>query len=106
MSLTLNIHGVGNYNPYTGRWTSKDPIRFDGGDGNLYRYSLNNPVNFYDLNGQFITATGLAFGILGVLLTKVVVDLTIRDTQKEDDLAVKQYAEEIISKERAKNSCP
>lgn len=28
----------------TGRWLSKDPIGFDGGDTNLYRYVFNTPA--------------------------------------------------------------
>ncbi|MEA3411387.1 MAG: RHS repeat-associated core domain-containing protein, partial [Pseudomonadota bacterium] len=30
--------GARDYDPETGRWTAKDPIRFDGGDSNLYGY--------------------------------------------------------------------
>src|SRR5207248_3053283 len=33
------------YSVDTGRWTSQDPIRFAGGDTNLYRYVFNTPVN-------------------------------------------------------------
>ncbi|HEV2949385.1 MAG TPA: RHS repeat-associated core domain-containing protein [Gemmataceae bacterium] len=31
-----------------GRWTSQDPLRFDGGDFNLYRYVRNSPNNATD----------------------------------------------------------
>jgi len=34
-----------------GRWISKDPIRFDGGQPNLYVYVGNDPVNTTDPNG-------------------------------------------------------
>ena len=34
------------YNPDTGRFLSEDPIRFNGGDANLYRYVGNNSINF------------------------------------------------------------
>jgi len=40
--------------PETGRWTIKDPIRFDGGDTNLYGYVLNDPINFIDYDGYKI----------------------------------------------------
>ena len=43
--------GARDYDPTTGRWTSKDPIRFNGGDTNLYGYVLNDPVNFFDPAG-------------------------------------------------------
>ncbi len=32
-------------------WTSKDPIRFDGGDSNLYAYAGGDPVNQIDPRG-------------------------------------------------------
>jgi RHS repeat-associated protein len=32
--------GARDYDPETGRWTTKDPIRFAGGDANLYGYVL------------------------------------------------------------------
>jgi len=36
------------YDPQDGRFISKDPIGFDGGDVNLYGYVQNNPVNWID----------------------------------------------------------
>jgi RHS repeat-associated protein len=39
------------YNPTTGRWDSQDPIGFDAGDSNLYRYVKNEPTTFTDPSG-------------------------------------------------------
>lgn len=50
-----------HYNPETGRWSSKDPIRFNGGDSNLYGYVLQDPVNLKDVNGKNIFAVVAAF---------------------------------------------
>lgn len=36
------------YDPNSGRFISKDPIGFKGGDVNLYRYVGNNPINIID----------------------------------------------------------
>lgn len=44
--------GARDYDPETGRWTSKDPILFDGGDTNLYGYVFQDPVNFIDPSGK------------------------------------------------------
>jgi RHS repeat-associated protein len=43
--------GARDYDAETGRWTSKDPILFEGKTTNLYGYVFNNPINLVDLNG-------------------------------------------------------
>jgi RHS repeat-associated protein len=43
--------GYREYDPYTGKWTTKDPIDFNGGDSNLYGYVLQDPVNLVDPEG-------------------------------------------------------
>src|SRR6185312_6939033 len=40
------------YDASTGRFLSKDPILFNGGDANLYRYVLNNPLSLVDPMGH------------------------------------------------------
>jgi len=44
--------GARDYDAETGRWTSKDPIGFDGGDANLYGYVMSDPVNYIDPEGM------------------------------------------------------
>lgn len=51
--------GARDYDPETGRWTSKDPLLFAGGDTNLYGYVLNDPINGVDPTGLFIVYAGL-----------------------------------------------
>ena len=40
--------GARDYDSVIGRWTMKDPSLFDGGDTNLFAYSLSNPVSLID----------------------------------------------------------
>jgi len=47
----LTRFGYRDYDAYTGKWTAKDPIGFDGGDSNLYGYVLGDPVGFVDSMG-------------------------------------------------------
>jgi RHS repeat-associated protein len=47
----LTRFGYRDYDAFTGKWTAKDPIGFDGGDSNLYGYVLGDPVNFVDPMG-------------------------------------------------------
>jgi len=48
----LTRFGVRDYDPVTGRWASKDPIGFEGGDPNLYGYVASDPINFKDSGGK------------------------------------------------------
>jgi hypothetical protein len=41
------------YDPIIGRWTTEDPIEFEGGDANLYRYVGNSPTNRSDPSGLY-----------------------------------------------------
>jgi RHS repeat-associated protein len=42
------------HHPRLGRFLQTDPIRFDAGDLNLYRYCFNNPINYVDPEGQAV----------------------------------------------------
>ncbi|MGK5092044.1 RHS repeat-associated core domain-containing protein [Deltaproteobacteria bacterium TL4] len=43
--------GARDYDTEIGRWTTKDPIGFNGGDTNLYAYVGSDPINSIDPTG-------------------------------------------------------
>jgi RHS repeat-associated protein len=50
---TKLVHfGARDYAPSIGRWLTKDPILFAGGDTNLYGYGLDDPINLIDTDGN------------------------------------------------------
>jgi len=60
VSTGLTRFGARDYDPEIGRWTSKDPILFAGGDSNLYGYTFNNPINFIDPIGLWFVDIGFS----------------------------------------------
>jgi RHS repeat-associated protein len=51
------------YDPATARWMSQDPLGFNAGDSNLYRYVNNQPANAMDPSGlNFIIVGGRQVG--------------------------------------------
>ena len=91
--------GARDYDPSIGRWLDKDPIRFDGGDTNLYGYVLQDPVNYIDPTGE-VSMLAIAAGVaaLGYSAHWISVDLV------KDDSKIKSGLEWI--KETNKNYNP
>ena len=50
--------GARDYDAETGRSTGKDPIRFAGGDTNLYGYVVGDPINGFDPPGTWAGCSG------------------------------------------------
>jgi RHS repeat-associated protein len=69
--------GARDYDPVTGRWVNKDPIRFDAGS-NLYVYANGDPVNYVDADGEVAIAIGAAaVAAAGVLIAAGVLGYNI-----------------------------
>ena len=84
-----------HYDPETGRWTSKDPIGFDGGDTNLYGYVMNDPVNLVDPHGTF----ALAIPFLLPLITPQIVNLALWTTVAVSGIITIDKVLEVFSKQ-------
>lgn len=57
--------GKRDYYSRVGRWMSKDPLVFSGGDSNLYSYVFQDPINFIDKEGtDAVLVTVLVGGII------------------------------------------
>jgi RHS repeat-associated protein len=54
------------YSPALGRFLSQDPLGFEAGDYNLYRYAFNNPTNLTDPSGEIVVSA--AIGALIVVM--------------------------------------
>lgn len=51
-SSSLVRFGARDYDPRTARWTSKEPLGFEGGSAQFYEYSAGDPVNQIDPTGR------------------------------------------------------
>jgi RHS repeat-associated protein len=54
----LTRFGARDYDAFTGRWTTKDPIRFQGGASNMYGYLNASPLRHSDPTGLFALVGG------------------------------------------------
>ena len=64
----LTHFGAREYDAATGRWMTKDPISFAGGDSNLYAYASDNPLNIIDPNGKFGVIAGAVAVAAGIAI--------------------------------------
>ncbi|WP_373998324.1 RHS repeat domain-containing protein [Bdellovibrio bacteriovorus] len=71
--------GARDYDPEIGRWTSKDPILFAGGDTNLYGYVIQDPVNLTDPTENCPWCIGAAIGAISSGATAYIVGGSARD---------------------------
>jgi RHS repeat-associated protein len=63
------------------QWITRDPIGFDGGDWNLYRYVGDNPVGNVDPNGTAVAILIIGGIAVGIVVVGTVSHLTNKDTK-------------------------
>lgn len=62
LDSTLTRFRARDYDSMVGRWTTKVPIGFNGGDTNLYAYVGGNPMSHYDATvGRWTTKDPFGF---------------------------------------------
>lgn len=66
--------GARDYDPEVGRWVSKDPILFNGGQANLYSYIEDEPINQVDPMGTGPSAALTCAASLLVFSTPAILD--------------------------------
>ena len=88
----LTRFGARDYDAAVGRWTLRDPIRFRGGDENLYVYVRNAPTFGTDANGR----DGGGFGGGGASL-----DYGSRPCDDDDDECMKA-CDEVYERDNEK----
>jgi RHS repeat-associated protein len=71
----LTRFGARDYDSSVGRWTAKDPLRFEGQQTNLAVYVGNDPINFRDPFGQsaWSAAGHFAFGVGAVIAGSILI---------------------------------
>jgi RHS repeat-associated protein len=77
-----------DYDAESGRWTSKDPIGFNGGDSDLYTYVRENPLGFIDETGR---APGDSYSNLTDAGIQAIMDINARSIHEGVEYAGMLY---------------
>ncbi len=74
-----------SYDSSVGRWTAKDPISFEGGDPNLYRYAANGPTMHADPTGLLTISVGFCGEVyLGIFHIPISIEIAIGYSPGQD----------------------
>lgn len=92
--------GVRDYDPVTGRFTTRDPIGFAGGSTNLYAYAGGDPVNASDPTGLddidwHSFAAGLVNGAFNMAIDTVNIVFPIRGLTDPIGNGIRQLLEDL-----------
>ncbi|WP_199332029.1 Calx-beta domain-containing protein [Anabaena lutea] len=64
------------YDSGLGRFTAVDPIGFNGGDTNFYRYVSNNPLIYFDPAGENAAIIAAAISAVGAIAVAIINNLS------------------------------
>ncbi|WP_347245729.1 RHS repeat-associated core domain-containing protein, partial [Thermogutta sp.] len=78
-----------------GRWMSEDPIGFDAGDGNLYRYVGNDPATRLDPLGLKMTWRDCCAGAFEAMDAQLAIVQSIRDILFKDMVRLTELAAQL-----------
>jgi RHS repeat-associated protein len=83
---------------FTGKFISEDPISFQGGDSNLYRYVYNSSTNFIDPSGNIPIAflAPVAVKALTTIVGGVSFLLSLQPSQNQQNSVNPYYDERIF----------
>jgi RHS repeat-associated protein len=93
------------YDPVTKRWLSQDPLGFDAGDSNLYRYVSNQPVGATDPTGQdiyFLLASDGFFGAGHAAMIIGPINFVVKDPATGKETREQKYAYLAVDFEKSK----
>jgi RHS repeat-associated protein len=84
------------YDSMDGKFVSKDPIGFKGGDVNLFAYTKNNPINYKDPSGKSMIGDLFDWAKWGADAAVVhkIADQIAKDEDKSIDALLKGHCEE------------
>jgi len=93
--------GARDYDPQTGRWTTKDPIGFAGGGTNLYAYAGNDMVNRKDAHGKFwgvLVGVVVLVAVLAIAVSPAALTMENRSKIQEEVLTKDDISQQDLER--------
>jgi RHS repeat-associated protein len=87
----LTRFGARDYDAHTGRWTSKDPIRFAGGDSNIYGYVFSDLVNLIDSTVEIAIHTIVIIAVVALAAAGYLTVVTQKRRNAEGPAKLEAY---------------
>ncbi|MDB9526004.1 hypothetical protein PN498_08405, partial [Oscillatoria sp. CS-180] len=79
------------YDPAVGRFLSEDPMGFDAGDANLYRYVFNSPTNYTDPDGQLAIPLVSVVAVGAIVGAGIIINAQLQTPEAQE--AIEDFAQ-------------